>query len=286
MQIIHRLAGSQPSNGCPDTRGGRMLTAANAITNLDIHAGELGNQISQVNSGGFPTDSGPRCVKVGHVKTKIRLHSDAGITREWKKTTPRRILKERRHPVGSAYFDIPDCPRTALTWCTILLQSNRQAYWFIRRHGTTGTAAVAHSASSRLLHQFLNKQLLTLLHKQAELWSGTLSSSSANANEEGSNSKWRAAEGPAGCQRHGDSSSTTFTAMIYDTVLLAEQWEIGLGLFILGEEGESRPVFTSPLLFRSSYYCIHNLQNQCYSNPAAFYLPKPNLPLHENPLIV
>lgn len=62
-----------------------MLTAANAITNLDIHAGELGNQISQVNSGGFPTDSGPRCVKVGHVKTQIRLHSDAGITHEPKK---------------------------------------------------------------------------------------------------------------------------------------------------------------------------------------------------------
>lgn len=286
MQIIHRLAGSQTSNGCPDTRRGRMLTAANAITNLDIHAGELGNQISQVNSGGFPTDSGPRCVKVGHVKTQIRLHSDTGITHEWKKTTPRRILEEHRHPVGSAYFDIPYCPRTALTWCAILLQSKCQVYWLIRRYGTTGIAAVAHSASSRLLHQFLNKQLLTLLHKQAELWPGTLSSSSTNANEEGSNSKWRMAKGPAGCQRHGDSSSTTFTAMIYDTVLLAEQWEIGLGLFILGEEGESRPMFTSPFLFPSSYYCIHNLQNQCYSNLTAFYLPKPNLPLHENPLTV
>lgn len=74
--------------------------------------------------------------------------------------------------------------------------------------------------------------------------------------------------------------------MIYDTVLLAEQWEIGLGLFILGKEGESRPLFTSPFLFRSSYYCIRNLQNQCYSNPKAFYWPKPNLPLYENPLIV
>lgn len=59
-----------------------MLTAANAITNLDIHAGELANQISQVNSGGFPTDSGPRCVKVGHVETKIRLRWAAGITHE------------------------------------------------------------------------------------------------------------------------------------------------------------------------------------------------------------
>lgn len=74
--------------------------------------------------------------------------------------------------------------------------------------------------------------------------------------------------------------------MIYDMVLLAEQWEIGLGLFILGEEGESRPMFTSPFLFRSSYYRIHNLQNQCYPNPTTFYSPKPNLPLHESPLIV
>lgn len=209
-------------------------------------------------------------------------------TREWhtiEERTPRRKPEEHRHPVGSAYFDIPCCPRTALTWNAILLQSKCQVYWLIRRYGTTGTAAVAHSASSRLLHQFLNKELLTLLHKQAELWPGTLSSSSTNANEEGSNSKWRAAKSPAGCQRHGDSSSTTFTAMIYDTVLLAEQWEIGLDLFILGEEGESHPMFTSPFLFRSSYYCIHNLQNQCYSNLTAFYLPKPNLPLYENPFI-
>lgn len=93
--------------------------------------------------------------------------------------------QEYHPPMGSSYSAILYCPRTGSTWYAILLQSKCQMYWLIWGHGTSGTAAVAHSARNQLLHWLFNKELLALLHKQAELWTGTLSSSSMNLNEGG-----------------------------------------------------------------------------------------------------
>lgn len=73
------------------------------------------------------------------------------------------------------------------------------------------------------LAEGLNQGLSTLLHKQADLWAGTLkSSSSMNLNEEnpilnGGQLRAQLLISRAGCQQCNDSSST-FTAIVYNPV--------------------------------------------------------------------
>lgn len=148
-------------------------------------------------------------------------------------------------------------------------------YWFIWRHGPTGTAAVAHSAHNQLLHWLLTKEILALLHKQAELWPGTLFVIIYECKWTGSNFKWRAAKSPAtGCQQCNDSSSTAFTAIIYNTILLTGQGTPSMGYRIdfveIGKEWVMSSV-DSNALFYSCNYCIYNLHTQAVF-PSGFML--------------
>lgn len=109
--------------------------------------------------------------------------------------------------------------RTTLPWYAILFQSKCQAHWLIRCVWEHGSGS---SSSTRLLHYFFNEELLTLLHKQAELWPETLSLIFCKCKWRESNSKWRAAEGPAGLfiirHIHGNNLRHGFT-------LTAEGWQ-------------------------------------------------------------
>lgn len=203
-------------------------------------------------------------MKVGHAKTQICLRFGHG-SHQWiiiiKKWSPWRTLEDRRHPRGSADFDILCRPRTALPWYAILFQSKCQTHWLIRRvweHGDGG------SSSTRLLHYFFNEELLTLLHKQAELWPETLSLIFCKCKWRGSNSKWRAAEGRAGWfiirHIHGNDLRHGFTPRAEQST--GGVGGVGLGLFKLGRRLVMSSVYIAVGLTLPCY-CTHNLQNQC-----------------------
>lgn len=161
---------------------GLALRAVNVITNYDA---QFNNQTTRSSLAVFPADSTCLCAwKQAMWNPDMCLGREEWHMNGGRGETP--LTPQVYHaPMGSSYSAILYCPRTGSTWYAILLQSKCQMYWLIWGHGTTGTAAVAHSACNRLLHWLFNKELLALLHKQAELWPRTLSSSSMNLNEGG-----------------------------------------------------------------------------------------------------